>query len=70
MTIELVLIQSPQSSEKKIISIDLPTVPRAGETLIFGNTENYEVKEVIYRFDAQGTTLQRITVDAVSLSNG
>lgn len=69
MNIQLVLITSLESSEKKIVSIDLQTVPRVGETLIFGPLENYEVKEVIYRFNAQKTKLERITVDAVSLAN-
>ena len=68
MKIELVLINRHDASEKKLHTLDLPSVPRIGECLIFGGIENYEVKEVIYRFDSAHTKLERITVDAYSLA--
>ena len=69
MKIEIWLIDSKNPGKKQMMEADLPAIPRKGECIIVSESENYEVKDVIYRFDKELRFTERITVDAWSLWN-
>lgn len=67
MKIEVWLIESKNPGNKQRAELDLPAIPRKGECIIVSETENYEVREVVYRLDKELRFTGRITVDAYSL---
>ncbi len=69
MKIEIWLIDSKDPGKKQKADLDFPSIPRKGECIIIDETENYEVREVVYRLDKELRFTGRITVDAYSLWN-
>jgi len=45
------------------IHVDMPNIPRVGECIIFGDIDNFEVKDVIYRLDDDYKFTGRVTIE-------
>lgn len=66
MNIELWLIEKESLDEKQLFKLDLPVLPRKGDTILVGEDMNYEITEIIFRLDEEGRFSGRITVEAES----